>query len=280
MTIQTKLIKLLGSFLSFFNLNWYNESIDSCAEAVRLCKSDGDFAGAGEILKDILAIKMELDDNDGVIDIYKDMASCFKLAKDYPQYVISLENALQESICEHEFLHCTKISSELAEYYEINGKIDYAIELYEQIGLLFLNIEDQIESAILNYAKSAYLLAIVKKYDQAIHNYDICVQKSTNNVNHYIFKAMLCYIARNTNNIDELQKTARHYISMATSFDGSKEQQLIYNILQSIWQSDSDLFKKSIREYDSVKKFDSLEIDLLLRIKDLLVSDFYSSEKE
>lgn len=147
-------------------------------------------------------------------------------------------------------------------YHQLNEK-EKALQCYiEANDQLSPDIKIEIEIAKLNIE--------LKKYDDALLHYEIVAYEYLKNKSLYslsadlFFNATLCGIC--VHKIDFKERYLGYFTSSA-SFQGRIENKLLDGIFQALEESNQELFQNSITYYDSIKKLDNVQIDLLLYIK-------------
>ena len=186
-------------------------------------------------------------------------------------------NALNLYIDKGEIKYICKLKEKMADYYKTQNNYTKALEL-------FLELKDLSEDNKYFYNKICKTLFEIylklQKYEEAyklynnlIINYDINSLISRLALNETIFHALLCYIL-----IDEalIENKLNLYNEINISFDNSRQNKFIKNLINSIHSKDLEMFNNLINDYDSISKFNNIEVNLLLQIKQKLEKDEYS----
>ncbi|KAF1810033.1 vesicular-fusion protein sec17 [Eremomyces bilateralis CBS 781.70] len=182
-----------------------------------------------------------------------------------------LDRAIKHYTSRGNFRRAASMQQTLAEIYEVDiqdGK--RAGGAYEAAAGWF---EEDNASALANklYLKAADIAGLEGDYYKAIEHYERVAKNSINNdlmrfsVKDYLLKAGICHLA--TNDLVGAGRAVEGYPEMDPSFAGTREHQLLTELLEAVKDQDTEKYADKLWQFDQMSKLNSWKTTMLLRVK-------------
>ncbi|CAN3377371.1 hypothetical protein DIURU_003384 [Diutina rugosa] len=273
-----KLLKPQSGFMSFFSgssTDRKEDASDCFVQAGNAYRLQKNYVDAGAQFVRASDIQTELGNHNEAANHLVEAYKCYKDAS--PSDAIeALKKAIHIFLTQNgQFRRAANFTGDLAELYEKVGDQENAILSYEQAGDYFST--DRADAlASKSYLKCADLCAATGDYAKAIKFYDNIIKVAMGNnlsrwsLKDYFFKVILCLLCMD----DEIEASKRleQYSGEEPSFESSREGQLLRDILEAIEAGDLEKFQEKVFDYDKFSKLDKLKTQLLLKVKNQVVS--------
>lgn len=250
------------------------EATDLYIQAANLYRLKKEFNLAGEQFIKASDIQSKLSNHNDSANHLVEAYKCFKGVAPL-EAIEALKKAIHIFLTQNgQFRRAANFTNDLAELYESVGDSENAMGSYEQAGDYFTT--DHAE-ALANKAfiKCADLAALSGNYKKAVELYDTVIKQLVGNamtrwsLKDYFFKSILCVLCQD--DVIEAQKRSTHYLTEDPSWEQTRENKLLQDIIISIDQGDIEGFSDKVFEYDQFSKLDKLKTQLLLKIKTTVV---------
>jgi alpha-soluble NSF attachment protein len=215
---------------------------------------------------------------------YNDLALLFEKDGDIDSEINALEDAAVLFTELGNFNRSAKTKEQMGVVYEKDGENEKALK-YFTMACDDYELTNSITSQIKIQSKMGHVHAMMKKYRKAIYEFDKCLDGVVDDKllrygsKNYSFKAMICYICLNKNNLTE---QLEHYCDVDTSFENSYEHKFLVGLMAA---SNIEELTLVIKDFDSFQKLDSWMVSMLLRVKNsfqaknnLYLHDDYGSD--
>lgn len=217
-------------------------------------------------------------------------ASCYKNMKGISGKISSeglnkaiscLRYAHSSALNDGKFLQAARYLKEVAELYEEDREVEKALASFKEAADLYEG-ENDLSQVIQCLTKVAHFLTTTSNFSDAIAIYEKLVSKCIDNnilkfkCNEYLFKAGLANLA-----MDDLVaaiRTLDGYNCMYISFQGSREERFLRELVESLEQYDVEAFTNAVVEFDSITPLDPAKTSILLAIKKLIWKKDQSSD--
>ena len=273
-----KLLKPQSGFMLFFSgllTDRKEDALDCFVQAGNAYRLQKNYVDAGAQFVRALDIQTELGNHNEAANHLVEAYKCYKDA--LPSDAIeALKKAIHIFLTQNgQFRRAANFTGDLAELYEKVGDQENAILSYEQAGDYFLT--DRADAlASKSYLKCADLCAATGDYAKAIKFYDNIIKVALGNnllrwlLKDYFFKVILCLLCMD----DEIEalKRLEQYLGEEPLFELLREGQLLRDILEAIEAGDLEKFQEKVFDYDKFSKLDKLKTQLLLKVKNQVVS--------
>lgn len=202
------------------------------------------------------------------------LTECFKVyRKDSPKDAARvLQQAIQHYTSSGNFRRAATHQQNLAEVYEVEiGDNKSALQAYDLAAQWF---ESDNAEALANklYLKVADLAALEGDYQNAVQKFEAVAKSSLNNnlmkwsVKDYFLKAGICHLA--SNDTVATKRALQQYVELDNTFQGTRENMLLNDLVESVEQGDPDGFTDKLLQFDQMSKLDKWKTALLLRVKE------------
>jgi alpha-soluble NSF attachment protein len=187
-----------------------------------------------------------------------------------------LEQSIEFFTLRGQFRRAANYQMELGQLYE-EDLMDFskAIESYQTAGDWFEGDSAQ-ALASKAFLKSADMSALQGEYIKATEVYKKIASNALNNsitrwsVKDYFLKIVLCYLAADD------QVAATKYLEETASLDHSftttREYKFLSGVLEAVQDGDSEKLSNVVFEYDQFNKLDKWKTDVLLKVKNGIIS--------
>lgn len=236
---------------------------------------------AGQLYEKAGKVYISLKEENDACMFYREAIKCYKYI-DCPDYVRLCKVLADLYKNNNRFYTAGTIYRSLAEREEKNN-ISNAINSYIEASDCF-QIDDKESSHIQMMIKIADLSTILKDYKRAVNYYDMIIVKSMDtdlrkyHINKYILIASLCRILTYNetffNCIDQCKEEIDNYVDIYFVYESSKECDFINNIFTSLENDDIVEFTNCVFTYNKLYKLDEISCELLLKLKNILNSDY------
>ena len=207
-------------------------------------------------------------------DMANTLTECFKVyRKDSPQDAARvIKDAIQHYTSSGGFRRAASWQEKLAEVYEVElADQKSALEAYDLAAQWY---ESDNAEALANklYLKVADLAALEGDYQNAIQKFETVAKSSIANnlmkwsVKDYFLKAGICHLA--ANDTVATKRALQQYVEMDHTFQGTRENMLLNDLVESVEQGEQDGFTDKLFQFDQLSKLDKWKTTLLLRVKD------------
>ncbi|KAK9824875.1 hypothetical protein WJX74_002360 [Apatococcus lobatus] len=159
---------------------------------------------------------------------------------------------------------------EVAETQEKEGQKEASIQYYLKAAELF-GMEDQTSEANKCRLKVAQFSAELDQYETAVEIYEDIAKTSLENnllkysAKGYLLNAGICRLCLSKD--AGLRAAVERYEDMDLSFSGSREDNLLKELVEAKETGDTEKFTNAIQEYDSMTRLDAWKTNLLLKAK-------------
>eukprot|EP00055_Hartaetosiga_balthica_P003280 m.7238 g.7238 ORF g.7238 m.7238 type:complete len:293 (+) comp2736_c0_seq1:60-938(+) len=158
----------------------------------------------------------------------------------------------------------------MAELNEQTDNRDGAIDCYQK-SIDAYEAEDSESQANKLKAKLGELKALNELFDEAYELFEEVGNKMVDNkllvygAKEYFLKAGICRLASG----DEIaaKRAAQGYSSGYPQFDDTREQRLLFALIEAREEEDEEAFTRALQEYDEIQKLSTWHTNILLKIK-------------
>eukprot|EP00043_Microstomoeca_roanoka_P018016 m.190198 g.190198 ORF g.190198 m.190198 type:complete len:292 (-) comp16753_c1_seq3:1730-2605(-) len=201
-------------------------------------------------------------------------------------YIDAASSLKKESI--EESLECSELA---AETYLNMGRFSMAAKQYKSIGETYESQSSDLDAAIENYEKAveayesddaqttadkiklklAELYARKDRFEEAFTAFEEVVSRMTDNKllmygsKEYYLKAGICRLCGG--DAIAARRAAEGYITAFPQFQDTREQKLLFGVLDAKDENDVEKFTQAVREFDEIQKLDAWTTTMLLKIK-------------
>ena len=199
---------------------------------------------------------------------FADAAKMYKNS-DISKAVTAYENVIRVNTDAGKFQQCARYSKELAELHEIEGNLEKALQAYKEAAG-FYEGEDAKANASAMKVQVAIISAKLEQYKEAaevfkeIAEYSLQSHLLKYRAREHMLHAGLCKF------VDDYvgaQRYLEHFRDIDRTFPGSREEELLSNVITTVEEGDVDAFTSYVYEYDSITRLEEWKTSILLKIK-------------
>lgn len=255
----------------------YEEASDLCIQAANLYKLQKNLKLAGDSFVKAAMYQLKAGNEDDAGNIYVDSYKSYKSSGDSVLAIESLKRAVDLFTKRGQFRRSANFKFELGEIYE-NDLNDYpnAISEYELAGEWYEQ-DQAVALANKSWLRCADLMALNGDYIKASDKYSKLISNSMGNklsqwsLKDYYLKKALCQLA--ATDAVAATRTLNDAMNEDPNFNGSRESQLLTDIIGSYNERDSERLSAVAFEYDKFSKLDKWKTSILLKIKENISED-------
>jgi len=259
---------------SFFGMNNNNEAAaELYNRAAAKFKTERDFHSAGQAFEEGAKCYEKAKQPLDALPMWKEAGKAWKKA-DVSRARQCFARAIQYYQDQNRFNAAAKLHEEIANTFLEDGNKEKAIEAYRNASQCHL-ADDDTNGSNKKLLEAAHHLAMLNKYEDAIKIYEQAARDSLDNqllrwsVKGYLFKAgtcQLCYAAPD-NKLESAKESLDRYDELSEIYRGSRESNLLSDLLDAMMRGDVGLFSQKIQEFDDVTTLDKWMVDRFLFVK-------------
>lgn len=260
----------------FKGTNKYQEAIDTYQKAVNQYKLDKNWSCLVDVLNKMAECYKHIDPDDshGLNAVLSDLYLCYKKLGDHGKIVGALHHLTSNYLRTGNFMMAAKYTLELAEYYEAQTQVDAAIvEYIKAIDYFEMNgtYAGQINKC---RDKLAVLYLMNNSYNDAGKVFEtLAISQAAEPLLKYksaynIISAILCHLC-----LDDMVVAERlldTYMKQDLSFEDTTDCKFIVSIIKDFISHDHHELKNHCMIYDQFRKLDHVQLNLLLKIRDVI----------